>query len=206
MLDFHFLLRTDRHQCEGRGLDRVVEDACSAGVRAVCLGELDLSSRLLWHLASKIAAVCQRYNARLLLTDRVDLAVAVGAAGVVLTSESMPVEAARKVMAGGLIGLAIHSASETATSSARRPDFFLFGPVFEEFVVQRSSSKNRLGQLAEAVRSAGIPVFAYGGVTPLNVPRCLEAGAHGVSMMSMAMSSPNVGLLIEAYARALGDL
>jgi thiamine-phosphate pyrophosphorylase len=206
MLNFRFLLRTDRHQCEGRGLERVVEDACAAGLRAVCLQELDLTPRLLWHLAEKIAAVCRRYQTRLFLSERVDLALAVGASGVVLTPDSMPVASARKAMPGALVGLMIRSADQAVTSGQDPPDFLLFGPVFERFDVQKPGSKHRLADLQQTAEVVDVPVFAFGGVTPLNVVRCIEAGAYGVSMMSMVMSSPNVGLLVESYQRALGEL
>lgn len=206
MLDFRFLLRTDRHQCEGRGLDRVVEEACGAGLRALCLGELDLSPQYRWHLADKISAVCRRYGTHLFLMDRADLAVAVHAHGVILTPDSLPIAAARTAMPGGTMGLMLSRSEQIPATAADPPDFFLYGPVFERFEMQNPSSPNRLKELTEVAAMTEVPVFAFGGVTPLNVPRCLEAGAYGVSMLSMVMSSPNVGLLIEAYDRALGRL
>jgi thiamine-phosphate pyrophosphorylase len=96
--DFDLYLVTDRSQSRGRDLLWVLEQALDGGVKAIQLREKDLSGKELFDLAEKTRELCNRYDARLLINDRIDVALGVDADGVQLGNASIPIETARKLL------------------------------------------------------------------------------------------------------------
>jgi thiamine-phosphate pyrophosphorylase len=122
------VLVTDRHATGGRDLVDVVARALDAGLPAVQLRDKDLSGRALLVLAERLRALTARTGALLLVNDRVDVAVAVGADGVHLGGGSMPVEVVRRMLPPhALIGVSTHAPADVAATAA---DFVVFGPVY----------------------------------------------------------------------------
>ncbi|MGZ8463657.1 MAG: thiamine phosphate synthase, partial [Candidatus Deferrimicrobiaceae bacterium] len=97
-VDFRVYLITDRRPAPGGDILRAVEGALDGGVRAVQLREKDLSGKELYLLAGRMRELTARHGARLLVNDRVDVALAVGADGVHLGGSSMPASVARKLL------------------------------------------------------------------------------------------------------------
>ena len=96
-VDFRVYLVTDRTQTGGRPLASVVEDALKAGLRAVQVREKDVTTRELLALASALLTCCRRYGARLFINDRIDVVLAIGADGVHLRADSVPISVARRL-------------------------------------------------------------------------------------------------------------
>lgn len=122
--------------------------------------------------------VISEFHAKVLVNDRIDVAIASGAAGVHLRSGS--IEAARvKVLRSMIVTVACHDFSELPDFEGA--DFVLVAPVF----APRSKESDRpplgVAGLAEFVRRSPVPVLALGGVTPENGGACIEAGAVGVA-------------------------
>lgn len=100
-------------------------------------------------------------------------------------------------------GRSTHDVSQVAAAREDGLDYVLFGHVFET-ASHRGEAPRGLSGLTEAVRAAeGMPVIAIGGIRPERVPFCLEAGAHGVAVLSGLMQAPNLFQAVEAYARVL---
>jgi thiamine-phosphate pyrophosphorylase len=128
---FNLYLVSDRTQTGGRDLLWVLERALEGGVNAVQLREKDLSGRDLLELATKTRTLCERYGAPLFINDRIDVALAVDAAGVQLGKASLPIEVARTLLGPDkLIGASIHSPEEVRDAKSAGADFFVFGPVY----------------------------------------------------------------------------
>lgn len=169
---------TDRHALGGRaGLLRAVERAVRDGVEMVQLREKDLSPRALYALTLDVMAL----GARVLVNDRLDVALAAGAHGVHLRSGSVPVERVLAVTPPGfLIGVSCHSAADVAR--AQGADFVVLSPVFAKPGYAPPLGLERFAAIA---RAASMPVFALGGVTEENAAACLAAGAAGVAGISL---------------------
>ena len=180
---------SDRSQFPGtpaeqqeRLLEKISECAAS-GVDYIQLREKDLTTRKLEQLAVKaMAAIAGNSRARLLINSRLDVALACGAHGVHLPSNSLPASEARAILmrAGQsrpIIGVSTHSAAEVRAAEAHGADFVVFGPAFE-----KNGTVNRSGleQLA-ALSHRSMPVLALGGITPENAEQCLVAGASGIA-------------------------
>lgn len=188
--DFDFYLITDRGQTRGRDLLWVVEQALAGGAPAVQLREKDLGGRELLALAEGVKKLCARYGARLLVNDRVDVALAVDADGVQLGGASLPVGAVRGLVGdGGLIGQSTHSLAEARAAERAGADFVLFGPVYFTPSKAAYGDPRGLEPLKEVVEKISVPVYAIGGVKPENIGAVKKTGARGVALISAVMGA-----------------
>ena len=189
-IDFDLYVITDRHQTGGRPLFEVIEAALRGGVRAVQLREKDLTPRELYPLALDIRQLTQRYGAHLLINDRLDVAHAVQADGVHLTTTSLPTAVARQLLGPErLIGVSTHSSAEVRAAADGGADFLVFGPVF--YTPSKVPYGEPVGlEALRAARSAvNLPILAIGGVKPTNLEQVLAAGADGVAVISAVIAA-----------------
>jgi len=189
-VDFRVYLITDRKRAPGGDLAGVVAKAVSGGVGAVQLREKDLSGKKLFRLAESLRASTERLGALLLVNDRVDVALAVGADGVHLGLLSIPPREARRILGPrALIGCSTHNAGELREAEEGGADFATFGPVFPTPSKASFGPPVGVPAFAEACRTARIPVFALGGVKPENVAEVARAGGYGVALISGIMAA-----------------
>jgi len=183
-------LVTDRTRTRGRPLVEVVEAALQGGVDAVQLREKDLPVAELFALACKLGERCRQYGARLLINDRVDVAVAAQAGGVHLPVNSFaPADARALLGPAGLIGCSTHSLAEARAAAAGGADFIVFGPVFDTPSKRPFGPPVGLSALAEVTRSVSLPVVAIGGMTAERAAAARRHGARGVAVVSALLEA-----------------
>jgi thiamine-phosphate pyrophosphorylase len=188
--DFTLYLITDRSQTGGRPLAAVVRQALAGGVRAVQLREKDLSGRELFAVATELRSITSEYGARLIINDRLDIALAVGADGVQLGVQSLPVAEARAILgAEQLIGYSAHAVEEARQAEADGADFITFGPVYHTPSKAAYGAPLGIGKLAEAATALVIPVFALGGVKITSISELGACGAAGVALISAIIAA-----------------
>lgn len=153
------------------------------GLRAVGLGATLLQLRN----PGASARAVEREAARLvteapvpvIVNGRVDLALAVGAAGAHLPEADLPVAAARRLLGDArLLGRSVHSAEAAVEAEIQGADYVVFGPVFAS-ASHRGQPPAGLAALREVARRVAIPVLAIGGIDAARAAACLEAGAAG---------------------------
>ncbi len=204
MLDFNLYLITDRLQTAGRALPAVVADALRGGLRAVQLREKDLAAGQLFELAVELRQLTREYGAKLLINDRIDVALAVDADGVHLGKAGLPLAEARRLLGHKrLIGYSAHGTDEAIQAQLAGADFITLGPVFHTPSKARYGEPVGLSALADAARAVTIPVFALGGIKPASVGEVLSAGAQGVALISAIMAAPNPALETESLLRTI---
>jgi thiamine-phosphate pyrophosphorylase len=168
-------------------VDRSVVDVCEAVRRAVeaklalvQIREKNLSARSLYRLVREVAALTRGTSTRLLVNDRIDVAVAAGSDGVHLTAGSIPVGAARKLVPTDfVIGVSTHSIAEIESAREDGADFVVYGPVFD---TPGKSEAKGVEDLTEACRRVkGFPVIALGGVNADNFEKVISADAAGAA-------------------------
>lgn len=189
-IDFDLYVITDRQQTGGRPLVEVVEAALRGGVRAVQLREKDLAPRELYPLAQAIRQLTWRYGARLLINDRLDVALAVQADGVHLTTTSLPTAVARQLLGPErLIGVSTHNVAEARAAAEGGADFLVFGPIF--YTPSKAPYGEPVGlEALRAVRAAvTLPILAIGGVKKANLDQALAAGADGIAVISAVIAA-----------------
>lgn len=192
MVDFSLYLITDRMQTAGRALPAVVADALRGGLRALQLREKDLTGSQLFELAGALRSMTREYGARLLINDRIDVALAVGADGVHLGRSGIPVADARRILGSDqIIGYSAHSMAEAQQAEGDGADFVTFGPIYATPSKATYGEPLGLARLAEVTRILTIPVFALGGVKISTVHDVLSAGARGVALISAVIAAKN---------------
>ncbi len=188
----HIYLITDRKQTyKQRRLIDSVEELLRAGIRMVQLREKDLSAAELYPLARDFRLLTHKYNAHLLINDRIDIALAVGADGVHLGGHSLPIKKTREILGSdALIGVSTHSVSEAESAQNQGADFITYGPVF--FTPSKAPFGPPVGvdSLQTICNGCKIPVYALGGINIDNTREVLKGGAYGVAMISTLLSTP----------------
>jgi len=164
--------------------------AAAAGIDLIQIRERDLDAAVLAALATDVIAVTRGSKTRVVVNDRVDVALAAGADGVHLRGDSMPVTSARRLLAAPLIiGRSVHSVAEVKASAGA--DYLIAGTVFTS--ASKPGVIERLGieGLREIVQATTIPVLAIGGITQERVADVLAAGAAGIAAIGLFIDSLN---------------
>jgi thiamine-phosphate pyrophosphorylase len=183
LLNFSLYFVTDRKQTARRPLLDVVHAALDGGVCAIQLREKDLEGGELYRLAVELRTLTTRYNAYLLINDRVDVALAVDADGVQLGQNSFPVQSARQLLGSEkLIGVSTHSSTEI--DAARGADFIVFGPIYFTPSKAVYGEPQGLGRLRQAVQQSPAPVIAIGGIKKEQIAEVIATGAQGIGVIT----------------------
>jgi thiamine-phosphate pyrophosphorylase len=156
------------------------------GATLVQLREKRAPALKFYEEAKAALAVAKERGVQLVINDRVDIALAVGAAGVHLGQDDLPPEAARRLLGDeAIIGYSTHSVAQ-ALEAARLPiDYLAIGPIFATSTKENPDPVVGLDGL-RAVRAAigNLPLVAIGGITTANTPEVLQAGADSAAMIS----------------------
>lgn len=178
---------TDRKAAGGlEPLAACIERAMAAGVDMIQIREKDLSARELLAFVRRVLAFPRRGATRVLVNSRLDVALAAGAQGVHLPSDSPPPARLRTLAGEGfLFGVSCHSPAEAVEAETNGADFIVFGPVFFTASKAGYGPPQGLGRLHETALRVRIPVLALGGVSVGKIQSCLDAGAAGIAGITM---------------------
>ena len=177
----------------------LIEQAARGGVPLIQIREKDLPARELAEFTRAAIAVARPHGARILINDRVDVALAAGADGVHLRVNSLSVENVRAiVLPDFLIGVSTHSLAEAQAAQAGGASFITCGPVYETPSKREYGAPLGLlafGAIAEAVT---IPVYALGGINAENLLEPLRHGAAGIAAISLFQNAERIAEVINA--------
>jgi len=197
-------LVTDRAQTRGRDLVTVVRECLAAGLPAVQVREKDLGAGDLAALSRQIRGATREHGAQLVVNDRVDVALAVGADAVQRTHTSLTVNDIRAVAGPRLrIGASVHSLDDARAAEAAGADWVVFGPVYDTASKRQYGAPQGLERLAAVTRAVGIPVVAIGGITPARVGEVRAAGARGVGVISAILTADSPAEVTRTFLKAL---
>jgi thiamine-phosphate pyrophosphorylase len=196
---------TDRQALEPVPLLPIILETIQAGIDLIQIREKDLATPELFRLVQAGAGAARGSSTRVVVNDRLDIALAAGAHGVHLGGQSMPAGAVRAVVPEGFwVGVSCHSPAEALAAEAAGADYILLGPIFETKSKLRYGPPLGLAALEQAARSARIPVLALGGITLERVRRCLEAGATGVAGISIFQESGSPRARVRELRQEIG--
>ena len=189
------------------------EEAAAAGVDWIQIREKDLSGK---DCAELMRAALQRAAkhstskegpTRILVNDRLDVALSQSVGGVHLGENSLPVEEARRLADSRirdkdfLIGVSCHSVEAARAAARGGANYIFFGPVFATPSKAAYGAPQGLARLAEVCRAVSLPVVAIGGVTLGNAASCLSAGASGIAAIRLFQDSLVVKSLVKNLQR-----
>ena len=163
---------TDRRQGD---VVSYAQRAIAAGVEMIQIREKDLPARELLELVCRIRDLAAGTPTRILVNDRLDIALAAEIDGVHLPANGLPPDRARPLVK--VLGVSTHSLPEAMDAERAHSDFIVFGPVFD------TPGKTAVGvkALSEITSRINIPVLAIGGITHENTAEVLAAGATGIA-------------------------
>jgi thiamine-phosphate pyrophosphorylase len=177
-----------------------VRAAEAAGVQVVQYRNKDASTKVLFEEAQALRVLCRK--TRLLINDRIDIALAVNADGVHIGQDDMPYNMARQLLGKNrIIGVTVHTVEEARFAEQQGADYVGVSPIFGT-ATKLDAGKPAGIVLVEAVRRAvKIPIVAIGGITLENAPRVIAAGADSVCAISAVVTKANVTDAIKSFQK-----
>ncbi|HWF12970.1 MAG TPA: thiamine phosphate synthase [Candidatus Acidoferrales bacterium] len=177
-----------------------------AGVNWIQIREKDLDTRTLLEIARFAVAKAHATSTRVLINDRLDVALAAHAAGVHLGEKSLPLESVAAWRRTSRrtdfqIGVSCHSLESACAAESGGADYVFFGPVFATPSKAAFGAPQGIDRLREVCASVKIPVLAIGGVNPENTRDCLKAGASGIAAIRLFQNAKDSDELTASLKR-----
>jgi len=178
-------LITDRALAGGRSLEALVEAAVRGGATAVQLREKDCCTRDFVELGRALARLLAPLDVPLIVNDRLDVALAIGAAGVHIGQRDMDYAAARRLLGpDAVIGLSIETVEQARAAESLDADYLGVGPVFPTPTKADAAAALGLAGLAQVRAVSRHTLVAIGGIAVGNARQAIDAGADGVAVVS----------------------
>lgn len=197
---------TDRHSGSLPILQHI-QQAIDASVDLIQIREKDLATQALLELSSRALELAKGSQSRVLVNDRVDVALAGSLDGVQLGHHSVEADTVRKHLSERnlLIGASVHSMTEFLDAAADGASFVTLGPIFATPSKSAYGPPLGLKLLERVCHRASIPVFALGGVSLENYRSCLSAGATGVAAIRLFQTSESLHRAVRSIHDFLPD-
>lgn len=206
---FSLYLITDRKLAKNGVVATCEEVLAAAGTQAsrvaIQLREKDLPGRELLALARELRKVCTAHHAKLLVNDRIDVALACDADGVHLPADSFTVRDARELLGKSkLIGCSTHSIAEVEAANRAGANFVVFGPVFDPISKSAYGPAAGVDALREACEVSDIPVYALGGITPARIEELGDCEIAGIAAIGSVFGASSPVDATRALLQAIG--
>ncbi len=189
-VDYSLYFIADAEYAAGRDLVPVIEEAVAGGVTVVQIRAKALPFRDFLDLGLRAAAALRKSGIPLLVNDRIDIALACGAAGVHLGQEDMPLPYAREILGKGqIVGLSVNTLEEALEAEAKGADYAGLGPAYATSTKTTdlpALGPEGIGRITARLR---IPVVAIGGINPSNAAEVTAAGAEGIAVVSAILGA-----------------
>ena len=174
----------------GRGHYDIAEAAIIAGVRFIQYRDKNASSRKLFDNAQRLRELTKKAGAKFIINDRIDIAMAVGADGVHLGQDDLPLKCARSVLGHDyIIGISATCLGEAIEAAKDGADYIGLGPIYPTPSKDDAAPPMGLEGLIEVRKSIGVPIVAIGGLTSDNIEEAVLAGADGIAVISAVASA-----------------
>lgn len=141
-------------------------------------------------------------STKIIVNDRVDIALCTGVKGVQVAHHSLDVSQVRRALPEMKIGCSVHSVSEAQYAEQNGADFIMYGHIFKTSS-KRDAEPRGLDQLQRVVDQTTLPVIAIGGITPENVRNVIETGASGIAVMSGILEAKSSLQAVRLYKQQL---
>lgn len=182
----------DPEQTMGRPCDQVLHALLQGGAQMIQLRVKSLAPKAFLELAHAVAPDMRAAGCRLIVNDRVDIALAVDADGVHLGQDDLPLEAARKIMGKKIIGVSTHEIAQALTAERDGADYIGFGPMFGTTTKDTGYTARGFEMLQEVRAAVKLPIVAIGGINEKNVAQVWEHGADSAAIISDILGANDI--------------
>ena len=199
-------LVTNRYQDSLENFLEKVETACRSGVTIIQLREKNLTTNQYYQLAKQVKEITDAYQVPLIIDDRLDICLAVDAAGLHIGDDELPVSVARKVLGPekilGVTAKTVKRALEAETSGA---DYLGTGAIFPT-ITKENAPITLISTLKTICQTVAIPVVAIGGLTSENIDQLSGTGIAGVAVVRDLMQAEDIEAKTQAFLTKLDDI
>lgn len=192
MIDYSLYVITNRDLPRNRTLIEVIEEVIQGGATIIQLREKNLPTRIFFENAQTVRKITKTTGIPLIINDRLDIALAVGADGVHLGDEDLPLRYAREIAPHFIIGYSADSVHQAQKAEEDGANYLGVGSVFPTQTKIDAGMAIGTKRLREIKTAVSIPVIAIGGITLENLPEVIQSGVDGVAVVSaiVAADSP----------------
>ena len=199
-------LVTNRYQDSLESFLEKVETACRSGVTIIQLREKNLTTNQYYQLAKQVKEITDAYQVPLIIDDRLDICLAVDAAGLHIGDDELPVSVARQVLGPekilGVTAKTVKRALEAETSGA---DYLGTGAIFPT-TTKENAPITLISTLKTICQMVAIPVVAIGGLTSDNIDQLAATGIAGVAVVRDLMQAEDIEAKTQAFLTKLDDM
>ena len=203
---FRLYLVTNRYQDSLESFLEKVETACRSGVTIIQLREKNLTTNQYYQLAKQVKEITDAYQVPLIIDDRLEICLAVDAAGLHIGDDELPVSVARQVLGPekilGVTAKTVKRALEAETSGA---DYLGTGAIFPT-TTKENAPITLISTLKTICQMVAIPVVAIGGLTSENIDQLAETGIAGVAVVRDLMQAEDIEAKTQAFLTKLDDM
>ncbi|MCB8698167.1 thiamine phosphate synthase [Streptococcus mitis] len=199
-------LVTNRYQDSVESFLEKVETACRSGVTIVQLREKNLTTNQYYQLAKQVKEITDAYQVPLIIDDRLDVCLAVDAAGLHIGDDELPVSVARKVLGPEkILGVTAKTVKRALEAEEGGADYLGTGAIFPT-TTKENAPITLISTLKTICQRVTIPVVAIGGLTSENIDQLIGTGIAGVAVVRDLMQAEDIEAKTQAFLTKLDDI
>ena len=199
-------LVTNRYQDSLQSFLEKIETACRSGVTIVQLREKNLTTNQYYQLAKQVKEITDAYQVPLIIDDRLDVCLAVDAAGLHIGDDELPVSVARQVLGPDkILGVTAKTVKRALEAEEGGADYLGTGAIFPT-TTKENAPITLISTLKTICQRVAIPVVAIGGLTSENVDQLIGTGIAGVAVVRDLMQAEDIEAKTQAFLTKLDDI
>lgn len=199
-------LVTNRYQDSLENFLEKVETACRSGVTIIQLREKNLTTKQYYQLAKQVKKITDAYQVPLIIDDRLDVCLAVDAAGLHIGDDELPVSVARKVLGPEkILGVTAKTVKRALEAEEGGADYLGTGAIFPT-TTKENAPITLISTLKTICQTVAIPVVAIGGLTSENIDQLSGTGIAGVAVVRDLMQAEDIEAKTQAFLTKLDDM
>lgn len=199
-------LVTNRYQDSLENFLEKVETACRSGVTIIQLREKNLTTNQYYHLAKQVKEITDAYQVPLIIDDRLDVCLAVDAAGLHIGDDELPVSVARKVLGPEkILGVTAKTVKRALEAEEGGANYLGTGAIFPT-TTKENAPITLISTLKTICQTVAIPVVAIGGLTSENIDQLIGTGIAGVAVVRNLMQAEDIEAKTQAFLTKLDDI
>lgn len=199
-------LVTNRYQDSLESFLEKVETACRSGVTIVQLREKNITTNQYYQLAKQVKEITDAYQVPLIIDDRLDVCLAVDAAGLHIGDDELPVSVARQVLGPEkILGVTAKTVKRALEAEEGGANYLGTGAIFPT-TTKENAPITLISTLKTICQRVAIPVVAIGGLTSENIEQLIGTGIAGVAVVRDLMQAEDIGAKTQAFLTKLDDI
>ena len=199
-------LVTNRYQDSLESFLEKIETACRSGVTIVQLREKNLTTNQYYQLAKQVKEITDAYQVPLIIDDRLDVCIAVDAAGLHIGDDELPVSVARQVLGPEkILGVTAKTVKRALEAEEGGANYLGTGAIFPT-TTKENAPITLISTLKTICQRVAIPVVAIGGLTSENIDQLMGTGIAGVAVVRDLMQAEDIEAKTQAFLTKLDDI